>query len=156
MKTEDVLSDFQMIGSRIAKLSVKNDLVSLTDEEPFKKQLELSHSIGELSVEDQETLVCPLQLHVKVKIKNGKDACNFDIIVEGCFSSKKSDEEKFRKMLEINGIAALYGVARGIVSSVSSLTFAQGNIVLPMINVVQYSRLIKTETTKQKPNEDTK
>jgi hypothetical protein len=74
MKTEDVLSDFQMIGSRIAKLSVKNDLVSLTDEEPFKKQLELSHSIGELSVEDQETLVCPLQLHVKVKIKNGKQA----------------------------------------------------------------------------------
>ena len=61
--------------------------------------------------------------------------------IEGCFNaSSEFGEENFKNMLELNGIASLYSIARGFVQSTSSQTLLAGSVLLPLINVIEYSR----------------
>ena len=61
--------------------------------------------------------------------------------IEGCFNApSEMGEETFKNMLEVNGITSLYSIARGFVQSTSSQTLLTGSVLLPMINVVAYSR----------------
>jgi len=40
----------------------------------------------------------------------------------------------------VNGITSLYSIARGFVQSTTSQTLVAGNVLLPMLNVVAYSK----------------
>lgn len=61
------------------------------------------------------------------------------IILEGVFSSDKSiEDEKFMQLLNINGGAALYSIARAKIEAISGLLYDEGKILLPMINIIQY------------------
>lgn len=63
----------------------------------------------------------------------------FQIVIEGVFSSSPAiDDEKFMELLNINGGAALYSIARAKIEAISSLIYNEGKILLPMINIIQY------------------
>lgn len=49
------------------------------------------------------------------------------------------------EMLNINGGALLLSVARAKLETISSLTYAHGKIIIPMINMVQYFEERKKE-----------
>ena len=58
---------------------------------------------------------------------------------QGVFkASNEITDEKFMELLNINGGAALFSIARSKIEVLSSLTYTEGKIILPMINIIQY------------------
>lgn len=135
-------SDFQYIGSRVVSLKIRNDFVGL-DLSGMKRTLDISHEVKEISSSgDRESYSGLLHLRIKTTAAIDKKKYAVDILLEGCFegASERLSCEDFEEMLCINGLTSLYSVARGILQSVTSQTLMDGAILLPMINVIEYSR----------------
>lgn len=83
-----------------------------------------------------------LLLQIDISLKSEEDNNIEDTIkfvIEGVFSSDKSvDDNKFLELLNLNGGAALYSIARSKIESVSSIIYSDGKVLLPMINIIQY------------------
>lgn len=83
-----------------------------------------------------------LLLQIDISLKSEEPDSNEDTIkfvIEGEFSSDKSiDDDKFMELLNINGGAALYSIARSKIESISSIVYSEGKVLLPMINIIQY------------------
>ena len=80
--------------------------------------------------------MCKLQI-----TQNDEVLIDADMVIHGLFSaSSEISKDLFGKMLELNGITALYGILRGKLTAVSSLICPEEIINLPMINV---SKLIE-------------
>ena len=63
----------------------------------------------------------------------------FRVVIEGVFkASNEITDEKFMELLNVNGGAALFSIARSKIEVLSSITYSEGKIVLPMINILQY------------------
>ena len=81
-----------------------------------------------------------LQIDISLKSEEPdsiEDTIKF--VIEGEFSSDKSiDDDKFMELLNINGGAALYSIARSKIESISSIVYSEGKVLLPMINIIQY------------------
>jgi len=149
---KDFSADFQLIGNRIVQLKISNDfiLVDVDETTETKKGLNLSHQIINVQKDADGKLSGILSIRVKIRLTRGKEKCTADLTLEGCFNADSDlGEEKFRYMLEINGFSTLYSIARSILISVSSQTFAQGSIILPMINVLKYIESQKEDTEKK-------
>lgn len=140
-------SDFQYIGSKVVSLKIRNDFVSL-NAPGMKKTLDISHEIKENDYNEDQGSRCGL-LHLKIKTSAviDKQKYTVDILLEGCFEgSGELSCEDFEEMLCINGLTSLYSIARGIIQSVTALTLMDGAVLLPMINVIEYSRDITDNT----------
>lgn len=62
-----------------------------------------------------------------------------DLLIEGAFSAPSSiEEEVFKKLLLINGAAALYSIARSKVEGITAMTFQSGKLELPMVNIINF------------------
>lgn len=141
MAKTDYSSDFQLIGNRIVQLKISNDfiLLDLDESTEIKKGLHLSHQIVSVQLDTQGNFSGLLLIHIKVKLARGKEKCNIDLMIEGCFNAEPElGEDKFRSMLEINGFSTLYSIARSTLISITSQVFSRGTIILPMINVIKY------------------
>lgn len=136
------LSDFQIIGSTIKSVKIKNDFLSLSNSNNMKRKIDISHLLGDIDlIEDGQFYSGTIILNIKVNISQNKNKYNVDISIEGCFNAPSEiGEETFKSMLELNGIASLYSIARAFVQSTTSQTLLAGSVLLPMINVVEYSR----------------
>lgn len=53
-------------------------------------------------------------------------------------SEEDADLEEFKGLVAINGAAALIGIARGKIESISANILNNGKILLPFINVLEY------------------
>lgn len=135
------LSEFQIIGSTIKSVKIKNDFLSLNSNN-LKRKIDISHLLGNIElIEEGQFFSGTIVLNIKVNISENKRKYSLNISIEGCFNApSKISEETFKNMLEVNGITALYSIARGFVQSTSSQTLLSGNVLLPMINVVEYSK----------------
>lgn len=136
------LSNFQYVGSSIKTFKLKNDFIVLTNDEKAKKKLDISHSIVSIgTIEDGEVLSGVILLNIKVNILESKKKYNVDLSIEGCFNAPSQiGEDEFKEMLQVNGITSLYSIARGFIQSTTSQTLLGGSVILPMFNVVAYSR----------------
>lgn len=136
------LADFQIIGNSIRNLKIKNDFISLKEKNDTKKKIDISHSI--VSVEEmleERMILGTVVLNIKVTISSNKKKYNLDMAIEGCFNAPlEMGKETFINMLKVNGITSLYSIARGFVQSTTSQTLVEGNVLLPMLNVVAYSK----------------
>lgn len=135
-------SDFQIIGSSVKSLRIKNDFVSLGNGNNIKRKIDISHYIVAVEkIEEGTILSGTIVLNIKVNISEKKRKYNLEMAIEGCFNAPvEMGEEMFNSMLQVNGITSLYSIARGFVQSTSSQTLASGYVLLPMLNVVAYSR----------------
>lgn len=142
MNTDRIKAEFQMIGHRIKSLSVKNDFFNLDDNAGIKRKIDLAHTIEYCCEESEQCHVGVVILDIKVELRYEASKARIRLEIEGGFQAGKAimAEEEFKKMLGINGISTLYAVARGIISSVSAQTFVEDVIILPMINVYNYSK----------------
>ena len=140
-----IMASFQILGSRIVSLYVKNDSLSSGVISIGRKNLEISHEI--VSAEEKEdAFLGVIRLHVSVKVKHGKTGYTLKLVLEGGFSApQEMGEELFRKMLSINGIASLYGIARAHICSISSQSFTDGSVMLPMLDVTKYSKNLNSQ-----------
>lgn len=143
------LSDFQIIGNTIKSVKIRNDFLSLSNSNNIKRKIDISHLLGNIEItEDGQILSGTIILNIKVNISQKERKYNLDMSIEGCFNAPvEIGEETFKSMLEVNGIASLYSIARGFVQSITSQTLLSGSVLLPMINVVAYSKDLNKKNT---------
>lgn len=135
------LSEFQIIGSSIKSLKIRNDFVSLSDVENIKRSIDVSHSVPIIElIDDGETFSGIVLLQIKFSLSASKKKYIVDLTIEGCFNAPtKIGEDTFKGMLKVNGVTSLYGIARGFIQSTTSQTLLSGSVLLPMFNVAAYS-----------------
>jgi len=136
------LADFQYVGSSIRSLKIRNDFITLNNNDKAKRDIIISHKIESVeTINDNSLFSGILLLNIKVTISAAKKKYIVDLTIEGCFNAPiEIGEDTFKEMLQLNGITSLYSIARGVVQSTTSQTLAAGNVLLPMFNVAAYSK----------------
>ena len=62
-----------------------------------------------------------------------------ELSLEGAFLSEGSiSEKKFKQLVAVNGAAAIIGIARGKIETLTANIFNNGKIVIPFVNVIDY------------------
>ncbi|MDF2952298.1 MAG: hypothetical protein K0S18_1881 [Anaerocolumna sp.] len=142
MKINDALANIQPLGISIRKMDFTNNFVVFKDDDGVTKQLDVRYNIDEMTCEDEENaLMGTLSLFVDITIKNDKEEqMDIHLHLQGGFISNKVEckevnIENFKNMLEVNGCAALYSIARSIIISLTSQACVGDTIILPMINI---------------------
>ena len=104
-----------------------------------KKYLDVSYNIKECSYDEKaKEYIGILALYIEMQVENEEKKMKLGMELHGCFQSNEvaeTWEKEFRELLQINGTAALYSVARGLVMSITGQSYTGENIVLPMVNV---------------------
>ena len=63
------LSDFQIIGSTVKNLNIKNDFVSLENNKKLKKRIDISHLVEKTDLEKTYFYTDNLQRIIKTSLK---------------------------------------------------------------------------------------
>lgn len=140
MDVKEIQSSFQLIGTSIAELHILNSLAVYSENMDGKKNLDVSYQVREI-VEEPENgrRLGILDLSIKLNAFVEEKPFSIEMTMEGAFTiAAETEKETFKKMMEINGCAAMYSIARAAISSISAQMFACGNIILPMVNFVRF------------------
>lgn len=133
-------STFQFINNRIISLNIKNNTINFNS---VDLKIELSHIDYHISSNEEidngffGTLI--LEVTVKAKAKR-KNVFSLDLSLEGAFQGEKGDDldhDKFTQMLELNGSTTLFSIARTIIITTSAMCSIDGQIRIPLINMMQ-------------------
>lgn len=155
MKVNDFQSPFQLVENRIAKLNIKNGILSLEDKDLSHEISRIDYQVGDIQkIEDKYWGV--LQLTIDLKIRKAKKIVySLSLITEGAFTgdSGSINRKDFQNMLEINGTSSLYSIARSTIITVSALSSISGQLRLPMLNIVslyqsKHQKIDSTELSK--------
>jgi len=128
-------SQFVFVGSKIKKLTFTNPFINLPAN--AKYTVEVDYSVDSFT-KDENGYRGIITLNVKMKIRHKRNISSLSIDLEGCFdlSDDSIADDIFEKMLQLNGVTMLYSIARSIIQSITSQSFLDGSVALPMINVV--------------------
>ncbi len=140
MNINESLSEFQLITTNIIDVHISNNLPPKLTDLKLKRSFDLDYDISDISdieVVNKKFARIILQFTIfTIDTDNDNKLLDFNVAIEGIFSAPIDiDENVFIKMLELNGLTALYGVARGHISVLSSAVTNSEKINLPMINI---------------------
>ena len=144
MNINKVSADLQLLNTRITKLTVRNSLAEFNETHPGKKTIDVTYNIVESGTmpDGVHRAILDLKVCLKAKFKDG--SFSVTSIIRGAFQGAPAlSENAFNDMLTINGCAALYSIIRGTISIISTQLFSNGNIVLPLVNFVQFREFEK-------------
>ena len=147
MSVNSYMSDFQFVGSTIKSFHLENQFIDFDEKAELDRVVDVSYEVKYISPEktSKETdypMLGIIVLYTTMTI-GGDNSCpcrqedglKLSLTLEGCFKTKTLNRDEFKEMLELNGCATLYSIARAIIISITSQTFSDGPCVLPMINV---------------------
>ena len=147
MDITKIQADLRLLNTRITKMNVKNSLAEFNETTPGKKTIDVSYDIVDQDIVNDNVCRAVLDLSVNLKAKYKQGSFNIHATIRGAFESTPNmDVDTFRNMLQINGCAALYSIIRGTISIVSTQLFSNGNIVLPLVNFVNFKNLKENDT----------
>lgn len=139
MKLNQVTANLDFIVSSVHRIDVKTKMLKITSENKREFGLDIKCS---KPIIDDNCKLGKLLMHINVAVLQESQELvsdTFDLVIEGVFSAPKEiSDEEFMGMLNINGGAALYSIARAKIEAISSLVYAEGKILLPMVNIIQY------------------
>ena len=143
METKKFQPAFQMVANTIQKIVLQNTIINISDTQDLHRNF--SVETKDIIIENHnEYKSAGLDIEViavvkEKKIENPKQF-KIEIIVSGVFTdSVETSDEYFKNKLKINGTAALYSIARGCITNISSQSLAEGKIVLPLVNFMEVS-----------------
>lgn len=145
----DYIAPFQMLSSTVKHLQLDNMLFDISDKNKFTHRLtDIKRDL--LALEKNEDLNCYLgvvELGISAEVRpkeagEEQKICKVELVLEGgfsCSTKENETEDHVKRAMMVNGVTALYSIARSIILSVTAQTFSNGGgVVLPMINVVAY------------------
>lgn len=138
MNGSEIKANLQMWGDRIVKLDIENDFIYVDlEDDNIQRELNVSYELGEPFYID-DILAGKVLMTIEAQVKNEDELMKIHLQLEGCFViSEGSTDEELREMLSVSGTAALYSIARGIISGITSQTCINGTLLLPMINMFE-------------------
>lgn len=137
MDLDNIVADLNFVSSMIHNIEADCHIKKIEDVAQRRFGIDFK---CDKPIENDKAKIGNLLLIVEVIINDNKE--NTDHIkftVEGKFSSSNSlSDEEFLTLLNINGAAALYSIARAKFEVISGLIYPDGKFVLPMINILKY------------------
>ena len=95
-----IMSQFQMLGSRIVSVNFKNDFISADGIQSGKKNLDISHKIVAIEQIEDKSYLGVIHLHISIRIVSDKQKYTLKLVLEGAFHGpQEMDKESFNKML---------------------------------------------------------
>jgi len=145
MNSSEIKAKFQMIGNRIINLNIDNSFIYVDlEDDSIERSLDVSYELGEPFYFEDGILGGNVIMYIEVRFESEDCLMEVHLEIEGCFSiDAGGTEEELKEMLSVSGTAALYSIARGIISGVTSQTCTNGTLLLPMINMFELRK--KTE-----------
>lgn len=137
MEYNIVASGIKLIATTIKNVSVENSIGGI--EREAKRSLGLN--ISEPHIEKYDNgFFAQLIIDFDIVIEQEeKQEFKMKLSIEGAFLSEDDVEEnRFKQLVGVNGAAAVIGIARGKIESITANIFNEGKVVLPFVNVVDY------------------
>ena len=132
-----VTNELELLGNSITNVEINNRIIDYNQD--------LTKSFG-LDVKDihidrkEKRAIGVIQINIQVEILDKKESLfKLDMDIKGAFSTDlDTDDDKFMRLLYINGVSALLGIARGKIESITAVSFNSGKISIPFVNVMDY------------------
>lgn len=130
----------QLIGNRIKSLILKNDFVTAPASPDAEKNInKIDLDLNEVEYHDapqntKKIMSCTAVLSLEVECAEKDKQLSISVELEGCFISELGDEEEFKSLISLNGLAMLYSIARGAISGISALSLNGNNVIIPVLN----------------------
>lgn len=137
MEFNKITSELSFMGCSITQLNITNNIVSITED--VKKKFGMDVELDEyIEGEDEQIGRLLMKLVVELEKEEEKEG-KIELELEGVFSAAKSiEKEKFISMVLLNGATTLLSVGRSKLEAISALTFHNGKILVPMVNMYQF------------------
>lgn len=137
INSKEILADFQFVANRISQFSLDTKDI---ESKGAKAQVSVDFDYGILQLEEEEERyfsIIEFTVQVKAKVKNAV-IFRINLKMQGIFigNPQKLTLERFKEMLELNGVSTLSQLCRAYILSVSALSGINPPIKLPMINVL--------------------
>ena len=137
MELNMITSGIELLGTYVSDLTIENSIADIAKE--AKRTFGLNICEPEFENKD-ENILSQIRIEFEIEINQVQDeVCKIRFAIEGGFGSVgDTDEETFKQRVAVSGAAALIGIARGKIESISASIFNSGKIVIPFVNVVDY------------------
>ena len=137
INSKEILADFQFVANRISQFSLDTKDI---ESKGAKAQVSVDFDYDILQLEEEEERyfsIIEFTVQVKAKVKNAV-IFRINLKIQGIFigNPQKLTLERFKEMLELNGVSTLSQLCRAYILSVSALSGINPPIKLPMINVL--------------------
>lgn len=144
MKMNLITTGIRLVGATIKTISVENNIVDVEREAKRSFGLNINEPVLEKSGND---IFAQMVVDFKIEIEQSQTQnCKIELSIEGVFiSEQETDEEEFKQLVAVNGAAAIIGIARGKIETITANIFNNGKIVIPFVNVVDYYRSLSDE-----------
>lgn len=132
-----ITTGIELVGTTIKTLSVENNIVDI--EKEAKRSFGLN--INEPHFEKiNDIYFSQMTIDIEIEIEQSENQkCKIQLSLEGAFvSAQDAEEDTFRQLVAVNGAAAIIGIVRGKIETITSNIFNNGKIVIPFINVIDY------------------
>ena len=139
MSNNQVEADIKMDICCVRELSVENNNGSFIPSMNQEYNLQIQHS--DCSKDESGRMIQSLRITLIISAKDPEDDMTdkFKIVLEGQFSADKEiDQDKFEELVKYNGSSVLLSIARAKIEEVSSLSYANGKITFPIVNMVKF------------------
>ncbi len=145
MKIKDAQAGLILRNVVVTELSLKNHLAAHGRFDDNTHIVDLDYNVVEVDDSNEDSYRAKLELITKVVVKDGKiTVLNLKVRHLGFLAAPKlvfTTKDDFVKAVELNGLASLVSFARANIASITGVTFCQGNIILPMINIFKLQQL---------------
>ena len=137
MELNKIATGIELIGTTVKSLVIDNSIVDIARE--GKRNFGLNINEPEFQ-ETEGRWFGQILIDFKIEISQAEgQECLIQLSVEGAFLSDGSvDIDAFRELVIVNGVAALIGIARGKIESITANIFNNGKVVIPFVNVIDY------------------
>ncbi len=145
MKIKNAQAGLILRNVVVTEVSIQNHLAKHGQFDDNTHTIDMDYNVVDLNDIHESNYQAKLELITKVIVKNEKaPVFSLKITHLGLLAAPKSvypTKEEFVKAVELNGLASLVSYARANIASLTGLTFCQGNLVLPMINIFKLQEL---------------
>lgn len=142
MDIKQFQSSFQLLSESVTDLRVSNSFSDYDERRSAEKHIDVSYCIVQVKKSQKTGFSGTLDLKLAISSEADGNSFSLSMTLRGVFAAPlKLGEEEFRRMMRINGCAALYGIARASVGCISTQFFTVGNIVLPLANFIRFREL---------------
>lgn len=140
MNLDQITTNFNIESSSVRELHADCKMRGIS--ETCKKEMDLIIRYWKpVQKEEKKYGGLLLELDVKIHAEDPEEEPDkIHLSLEGVFSSPASaiSDEVFEELLNINGGAALYAIARSKMETISATVYQSGKVLLPMVNIIQY------------------
>lgn len=135
MKLNLVSPGIRLLGTSIKELIVENNIVDLMQDEKRSFSININDPVFH-TFKDEKYAKISIDIEIEIK-QMDESMCKIKLSIEGAFLSEGVQED-FANLVMINGAAALIGIARGKIESITGNIFNNGKVIIPFINVLDY------------------